>query len=189
MKKVFGVYVGLIIALAIGLSACATNQKKPTVEKSRLVTITATVEAIDLANRMVTLKKSQGDSMTIRVDDRVKNLPQVQVGDQVVANYYESIAFRVMKPGETAVASDNTVVEKAKPGKKPSGIEARQITVTASIEAIDKDNSTVTFKGPKGNLVTVVAEDANNLEKVKVGDNVEITYTEALAVDVAKAKK
>jgi hypothetical protein len=47
----------------------------------------------------------------------------------------------------------------------------------------------VTFKGPKGNLVTVVAEDANNLEKVKVGDNVEITYTEALAVEVAKTKK
>jgi len=61
--------------------------------------------------------------------------------------------------------------------------------VTAKIKAIDKKNNTVTLKGPKGNLKTVKVKDPSNLDKVKVGDLVQITYTEALAIGVEEAPK
>jgi hypothetical protein len=37
--------------------------------------------------------------------------------------------------------------------------------------------------------VDVKVQDPKNLENVKVGDQVAITYTEALAISVEKAKK
>jgi hypothetical protein len=71
----------------------------------------------------------------------------------------------------------------------PAGVGAREVSVTVTIEGIDKAAGTVTFKGPAGNSSTVRAADPKNLEKIKVGDRVGITYTEAVAISVEKAKK
>jgi hypothetical protein len=62
----------------------------------------------------------------------------------------------------------------------------RQITVTATITAIDTKARTVTVKGPQGNLETVKVRDPKNLAGVKVGDLVELTYTQALAIALDK---
>ena len=91
MKKVWGVSLGVMFMVSLLAGGCATDQEKPTVERSWVETITATVEALDLANRMVTLRGPQGNVVSLRVDESVKNLPQVKVGDQVVANYYVSL--------------------------------------------------------------------------------------------------
>jgi hypothetical protein len=55
--------------------------------------------------------------------------------------------------------------------------------------AIDKQKNTITLKGPEGKLTTVKVQDPTNLEKVKVGDELMITYTEALAISVEHVKK
>lgn len=154
------------------------------------VTATATVEAIDHKTRMVTLRGADGKSVTFRVDDAVKNLPQVRKGDQVIATFYESLAYEVMKPGDAArgVAVAEDVVT-AKPGERPGAIGARAVTVTTKIEAMDKPNKTVTLKGPEGNLRTVKVRDPTKLDKVQVGDLVQITYTEAVAIAVEAVPK
>ncbi len=77
----------------------------------------------------------------------------------------------------------------AKPGEKPAGVAISQKTITATVEAIDTKKPSVTLKGPEGNLVTVKVKNPKHLENVKVGDQVVITYTEALAISVHKAKK
>ena len=71
----------------------------------------------------------------------------------------------------------------------PAGVAARQVTVTASVEAIDKETPSITLKGPEGNSVTVKVRNPQRLEKVQVGDLVEITYTEAVAVAVEPMAK
>ncbi|HWU38351.1 MAG TPA: hypothetical protein VN203_11955 [Candidatus Acidoferrum sp.] len=178
------------VVLAIGLVATEAKGGEPTVKRARVVTLTATVEAIDLAQRLVTLKGPKGKVVTIHVDERAKNLPQVQVGDEVVVKYYEAIALRVLRPGEaTSGASATGGLATAQPGQKPGGVATREVTATVTVEAINKKAGTVTFKGPEGNSVTVKAQDPKNLDLVKVGDNVEITYTEALGISVEKAKK
>ncbi|UCG67221.1 MAG: hypothetical protein JSW12_09645 [Deltaproteobacteria bacterium] len=188
MRKLLRVWLTVVCAVAVAACATPTDQKKPAVEKSRVVTITATVEALDLASRMVTLKGPEGNTITFRADDRVKNLPQVKVGDQVLAEYYESVAIQVMKPGEVQAGTAGAAAT-AKPGEKPGMVAAGETTITASIEAIDREMSSVTLKGPEGNVETVKVRDPKNLKNVKVGDQVVITYTVAVAISVEEVKK
>jgi hypothetical protein len=163
----------------------AAAQEKPSLEESNIVTTTATVEAVDLETRTVTLEKEDGNTVVLKVDENVKNLPQVEVGDQVIAKYYESVAVQVRAPGAAALdAGAVQSVATAKPGEKPAGMAVQEVTVTTTIEAINKDNETVTLKGPDGVMKTIKVRDPKNLEKVEVGDEVVITYTEALAISV-----
>jgi len=207
-KRMQLVFVG---ACAFALVACAAKEKAPAEMNAaqgappaaaaptpvvsgtiaeNTVTVTAKVTAVNQKTRMVTLKGADGKSVTFHVDDSVKNLPQVRKGDLVTATYYESLAYSVMRAGDAtrgvAVAQD---LATAKPGERPGAIGAQAVTVTAKIKAIDKKNNTVTLKGPKGNLKTVKVKDPSNLDKVKVGDLVQITYTEALAIGVEEAPK
>lgn len=188
MKKAWEFSVGVMLMVFLLAGGCATDQKKPTVERSWVQEITATVEALDVAKRMVTLRGPKGNVVTFKVDESVKNLPQVKVGDQVVANYYESVAVRMAEPGDSTL-TEASGLGSAKLGEMPAGSAARQVSVTASVEAIDKMTPAITLKGPEGNVVTVRVMDPKNLEKVKVGDKLLITYTEALAISVEKAGK
>jgi hypothetical protein len=186
MKRIISACISLVAALSLGAGAYAADEKK--VEKANLVSLTATVVAIDQATRSVTLKGPQGNELSFKADEAVKNLPQVKVGDEVSVSYYESLVMRVLKPEEAAVNQAGAGAATAKPGEKPAGIGATEVTVTVSIEAIDKAAGTVTFKGPTGNVNTIRAEDPKNLDKIVVGDRVAITYREALAISV-DAKK
>jgi hypothetical protein len=47
----------------------------------------------------------------------------------------------------------------------------------------------VTIKGPRGNEETIKVKDPKNLQGVKVGDLVELTYAQALAVSLDKPEK
>lgn len=179
----------LLLAASFAAVGCATGPKKTSVERSNLVTLTATVQAIDQATRVVTLKGPQGNTVTFKVDDAVRNLPQVSVGDEVSVSYYESLVLRVLKPEEAAINEASAGTARAKAGEMPAGGGARQVTVTVTIEAIDKAKGTVTFRGPAGNVTTVRAAEPKNLDLIKVGDRVAVTYSEALAVGVEKLKK
>ena len=57
---------------------------------ANLVTATARVKALDLQTRHVTLERADGSEVTVYADDTVRNLPQVHVGDEVTASFYES---------------------------------------------------------------------------------------------------
>jgi hypothetical protein len=192
MKKglVVAAAVVLLLSLATGAFAQATQgAAPPKVVKEMEAVMTATVVAIDLQTRIVSLKGEDGEVRDIKVGEEAVNLPQVKVGDLVTVKFYESIAVEVIKPGTVMGAGEKTAVVRAKPGEMPAGMVARQVSVTAIITAIDKQKSTMTLKGPEGKLAVVKVQDPANLEKVKVGDELMITYTEALAISVEHVKK
>ena len=193
-RTAFGVFAWLAV-LSLSVAGWAgemsgTSHKmgdKPSGEVSSLVESTATVQSLDYKTRMATLKADNGNTLTFRVSDEVKNLDKVHVGDKVKFQYYESMAWEVKKQGETTPGTSKSEgVKRSGAEHLPAKLEATQTTVTTTIEAIDKQNQTVTLKGPEGNSVVVKARHPENLEKVKVGDHVVITYTEALAVSVEK---
>jgi hypothetical protein len=154
-----------------------------------VVTLTGTVEAVDMANRVVTIKGSKGRTIDLKVGEEAKNLDQVKVGDKVVAKYYESIAFRLKKPGEAAGVKTEEAMATAKPGEVPAAVLANQVTVTATIQDISPKKTYVTLKGPDGKTVDVKVKDPKNVEKLKVGDQVVITYTQAFAIALDKPEK
>ena len=157
---------------------------------TNLVTTTARVKAIDQQTRRVTLERADGSEVTFYADDAVRNLPQVKVGDDVTASFYESLAYQVKKPGTaTPGATIAEDVARAKPGENPAGAGVRVTTLVATIVGIDKAAGTVTLQGSTGKATTIKARDPRNLDRVAVGDLVEITYTEAVAVSVEKPAK
>ncbi|MBI5582256.1 MAG: hypothetical protein HY892_00380 [Deltaproteobacteria bacterium] len=193
MKKLLGLLLTIVFGLTLAVGALAEEKAKakgkPSGIKERTVQKTATVQAIDLDKRVVTLKGEKGNVFDLQVGEEAKNLPQVKVGDLVTVKYYESLAFEVTKPGQAVGVGATAGVAAAKPGEKPAGVAAGQVTITATVEAIDAKKQYVTLKGPDGKTKEIKVKDPKNLVNVKVGDQVAITYTEALAIEVEAAKK
>jgi len=196
-KTGFALFFGLLVlSIAAGGWAAEPAGKSPAKAEppawktSSLAEETATVEAIDQTTRMVTLKGPKGNSVTFKAGEEVRNLAQVKVGDEVKFAYYESVAVRVLKAGEAfPAAGESSAMSRAKPGDKPAGVVAKEVTVGATITAIDKKAKTATLKGENGKSVTVTPLRPEKLDEVKVGDRLVITYTEAVAVKVEPAAK
>jgi Cu/Ag efflux protein CusF len=173
-------------ATTLGLAA-EPQQALPAEAIVSSTEVTATVTKIDQATREVTLKPEDGEEFSFVASEDVKNLAQVKVGDRVRVTYAEALAYEVKKGGQ--VASPETVVagKSAEAGAKPAGAIARQTTATVAIVAIDPKVPSVTFQGPAGNTRTIKIMHPEKLQGVQVGDTVEITYTEALAIKLEAA--
>jgi Cu/Ag efflux protein CusF len=154
-------------------------------------TIVATVEAVDAAQRQVTLKGPKGKVVPLTVSPDVRNLEQVKVGDRVSVRYLESLSLTLKKDGkELRSATKGSDAARAKAGERPGGAVAEQVTVIADVTAVDTKTGIVTLRGPKQTVDLRVA-DPEQLKLIKVGDQVEAVYTQALALSVepAAAKK
>ena len=75
------------------------------------------------------------------------------------------------------------------PGSRPGGTLSQQLTVAVTLQSIDPKTPSVTVKTDTVRIMSFRVQDAKNLEGYKVGDTVEITYTQALAISVEPAKK
>jgi len=151
-------------------------------------TMTATVTKINQKSREVTIKTDDGQVFSFVASSDVKNFAQVKKGDKITAVYAESLAYQVRKHGTPGLSTTDVAVAAA-PGAKPGGAVAQQTMLTVTITAIDPKIPSVTFKGPKGNTKTIKVRDPQRLEGVKVGDVVDITYTEAVAIKVDEVAK
>ena len=154
-----------------------------------VVTLTATVEAIDATTRTLTVKGPKGNLVPITVPKSMERFSEIKVGDTITARYYDNIVLRLKPAGEPAVDTTSDGLTKST-GANPAATSAAQRTITAAIVAIDPSVSSVTFKGEKVNWTysSRVADKAA-LAKVKVGDRVDITWTEAMTVSVTPPKK
>jgi hypothetical protein len=154
------------------------------------VEISAQVVGIDKATRTLTLKGPKGNAVDLVAGDEVRNFDQIKLGDVVVARYAQALTLELRKA--TSGAGGAAVREeaaKAKPGERPAVAGARQVTVMASVVAVDPKKGTITLKGPRGNEVTLNVQNPEQFKVVKKGDQVEATYTEALALSVEPAPK
>ena len=156
----------------------------------RAAELSAQVVGIDKATRTVTLKGPKGNIVDIVAGDEVKNFDQIKLGDFVVARYAEALQLELKKT--KVKAGDVTVTEgaaRAKPGERPAVAGAREVTAIADVVGVDPKKSTITLKGPRGNVVTLNVQNPDQFKVVKKGDQVEVTYTEALALSVEPAPK
>lgn len=195
MKKILAATVAAVLVTLVAAPAApaAPAAAQPAAGKSQLVEsgytmLTATVVRVDLKTREVELRDEKGKVFTISVNEAVKNLDQVRPGDVVKATLTDSIAYEVKKPGQ---ATPGTVVKpgesRLEPGEKPKGVTGKTTTKTVTVAALDLKAPSVTFKDSKGELQTMAVKDPSRLAGVKVGDLVELTYTEATAFSVEKA--
>jgi hypothetical protein len=168
----------------------SAEEAVPTREDAVLVSITATIEALDHEKREATLKGPLGNTVTFVVDERVKRLKEFKVGDAVTADYYVSIAYELREPTEEEKAEPLVITEgagRAPAGTTPAGAGLAQIKAVCTIEGLDRPTETVTLKGPLGRYAMVRVADPANLPHLRIGQSVVVTYTEALAISLEPA--
>jgi Cu/Ag efflux protein CusF len=174
-----------LVVLAVMLAVPFVAQAQKPVTQTEAVEITATIQAIDHTDRLITLKGKDGAEETIHAGPEVKRFDELKVGDTVTFRYYESVALQIRKPGQPSglPATGSTQLVRGE-GAKPSGTISKQKTATVTIKAIDLKVPSVTVLTEDGRTASFKVEDQNKLKDVNVGDKVEITFTEALMISV-----
>lgn len=147
------------------------------------VTATATIEAIEASTRTVTVKNEDGTYELLHAPSDMKRFSELKVGDKITATYYSSLIVRLKKPGEAAVNTEETKVTPGT-GAKPAATAATQRTITATVTAIDLNVPSLTVKGPNGWTYSRKIHDKKALEKLKVGDKLDITWNDAVLISV-----
>jgi hypothetical protein len=180
-------FVVPIMAAAVLASTPHTASAQSKTVRSEMRTETATVESIDAASRTFTLRKPDGTFVTIVAGPDITRFAEVKVGDKVNARFYENLIVRLKRPGE---ADSSSGTKSTTPSEQvlPGGTKARQITLSATITGIDVSVPSVTFTGPNGWKYTSKVLDTEALAKVKVGDKVDIVWTEAVLVALERGQ-
>ena len=182
------VAAALAVSPAIAQTGAVVAGKAPgKVAIAETIKATATITAIDAATRAVTLKGPKGNEVVVTAGPEVKNFAQLKVGDQVNVEYVESLALELKKGGGAPVAA--TVKEgaaAAKPGERPGAVGGRQVTIVADVIDVNAATQMVTLKGPQ-RTVELKVRDPEQFKLIKKGDQVQATFTEALAIVVTPA--
>jgi hypothetical protein len=159
----------------------------------QVVKATATVEAVDPATRTVKLKLPSGETRSVVAGDEVRNFDQIKVGDKLTVQYVEALTIELKKGGKAVVGrTETSSMERSAPGQKPGGIAKREVTAVADVVAVDEKKKIVSVKNGKGEIIDLNVRDPEQLKLVKKGDQVQATYTEAVALSLepaAPAKK
>jgi hypothetical protein len=158
----------LFAAAAVGLlAACDTmttkSEPKPMTPIENIVEVSATVEKLDLQRRLLSLKSEQtGEQLTVQVDPAVRNLPQVKVGDRVVARYREAIGATISASAAGDPITVDLAQKRADPGQKPAAETSSTTNIPVTITAVDTKSNLVTFAGQYGlvRAITVTTPEA-----------------------------
>jgi hypothetical protein len=180
-----------VAAAILLVAACAQAPKPVTVTET--VAASATVESIDQAKRLLRLRTVDGRTLVMQVGPGVQNFNQMRVGDRVTVRYTEAIAAEVVRPGTgvTTTLGPAPTVERAAPGGLPGGTLSATMKGVVKIQSVDTANNVVTIVGSDGVPRPIRVVDAKAQEFIrglKVGDEVQLTFSEAVAVSVEHAR-
>ncbi len=187
----FGLIVGYAGALA--QQPAKTNvilKEKGPVHYGRSGKIKATVEAIDLSTRHLTVKVPKGYLMTMRVEERVRNLPEAKVGDEVTVRYNEAVGLeiRLAVEEEAVPEQDGEETEPAAEPEEEMVAGEGQRIVSAVVEAVAVKQKTLTLKDEAGNFTSLYVRDAEVLELMVARQKVLVRHTEAVVVSIELPK-
>jgi len=152
-----------------------------------VVTASATVEAIDKESRVVTLKGPQGNVFSVVAGPEIRRFDEIKVGDEVVVRHTEAFTLELKKGGGgIRERVDTEAAARAAPGVQPGGAVARRVIVVADVIAVNARTQTITLRGPK-RIVDLHVRNPEQFKLAKVGDQVEATFTDAVAISLEPA--
>lgn len=186
------------IALAFALPAAAQNQPQGVVVAgtapgtgaiTEAVELQGKVNSIDKKTRQIVVVVANGYEVVFTLGDEARNFDQIKVGDIVTLTYTQALALELKKVASDGIKRDDSAqAARTKPDEKPGAAVERKVQVTASVVAINRKAQTITLRGPK-RTVELYINDPAQLQNVKIGDFVDVTYIEAVALMVTAEKK
>lgn len=186
------------IAGLLSLSTCLAQAAEVATEvttapgKANLVeavSAQATVTAIDMASRKVSLKNAAGEAFDIVAGEQVTNLANLKVGDVVALRYLQMLDLELLK-GTAGVRKRIVEVAagKAEAGEKPGAGIGKKVTLYGDVIAVDKGQQTITVKGVDHTLVLKVHNPAQ-FALIAKGDQIKAVQTQAVGVGILPEKK
>jgi hypothetical protein len=147
----------------------------------------AVVKKLDLNHRKLTLEFEDRKSKTIKVDKSFKNLDQLKVGDKLNLTYIDEMVISVGKSGLPPGATAAGAVGVTPKGPNRGMVMADTVDIRAKVLSVDPNKDRLTLEEPGGKKKTIkVSKNAKGLDKLKAGETIEMTMTEALAIDIVK---
>ena len=164
----------------------AQKAEKPSVERTTEHTLSATVDAVDMEKRSLTLKDEGGVIYTFANIKADVPLEELVVGKAVsMTIYLKEINYAVEEGEEIPVDEEIRAVGTRK------GEEERSITIvqaqnmTATVKEVDTINRMLTLVMEDGTPITLpVQDDVKNLENLEPGDKVVSQVTQIIVVTV-----
>jgi hypothetical protein len=178
--------------IAIGLIAAAVasplSAQTTVVRPGQIETTTAAISRIDLPTRFVELRGDDGSELGVFVPADFTRHNELRVGDTVTITYYESIVYRLRRRGGPKPPVSEEVAVSETTASVPGGTLSHQLTEQVTVNAVDRDAPSITVTDRHGRTVSRHVEHASDLDDVRPGDHVDITYTEAVLATVTRAK-
>lgn len=152
------------------------------------LTASATVTAIDLETRQVSLKNAEGETFDIVAGEQVANLPNVKVGDKVMLKYLQILDVELLK-GTAGIRKRIVEVdgERAGADEKPGGGVGMKVTIYADVIGLDKPHQTVTVRGADETL-TIKINNPEQFKLIAVGDQLKAVQTKAIGIGIVASE-
>jgi len=174
----------LVAAVLVALPVIAAAERPPA--GAEVAVRTARITTIDHDARLVTLAYPDGETETVPCGPDMDRFAELKVGDSVTMRYYRSVVYMARKAGQPSAlpaASDRPRLSPGH-GKRPAATLSQQQTATVTVEAIDRKVPAVTALTDDGRRVSFQLPRSTDVGGLKVGDRLDIVYTEALVISV-----
>jgi hypothetical protein len=145
------------------------------------ITTTVTIEAIEQSTRTLSVKDEKGIYEQVQVPPGFSGFASLKVGDKVTLRYYDNVVVRLKRPGEAATDVDSAALTRPA-GSNAGGTAATQRTITVTVTAKDPKTNAVTVRGPNNYVYSRKVKDKKVWDTLKVGDQLDMTWTEALLI-------
>ena len=186
--------IPLLTLCAVAIAAVAAAQSAGSAD---ILRATVTVDAIDKAQRMVTVRDAKGNKDHFHAPPEMQRFDELKVGDKINLTYFEGIAFEVKKRDAAAVATTATAAEKPVgtsgtaeitrgTGPLPSGAITQRRTATVLVKATDLNAQLLTVVLPSGRIARHKVQDPSLMKGIVADDKIDITYAEGLLIEVER---
>ena len=152
------------------------------------LTASATVTAINLETRQVSLKNAEGETFDIVAGEQVANLPNVKVGDKVMLKYLQILDVELLK-GTAGIRKRIVEVdgERAGADEKPGGGVGMKVTIYADVIGLNKQQQTVTVRGVDETL-TIKINNPEQFNLIAEGDQLKAVQTKAIGIGIVASE-
>lgn len=194
--------------LTLGIAMIFVNDlsaQVPIEEEAGTITMTGTVEEIEVPERVLMVVGPNGKTVVGIVSPDVKDIKTIKKREKVTIEFTQEVAVAVRKAdGPPAAAQDGfeanetadmglnapTIAEQNWMNLTPSGgvSDLNTIEITLTIAALNKNKRTLTFAGKGGRTRTIfVPPTVQGYDQLEVGDMVVIEITRASITTVKPA--
>ena len=173
----------LAAAAVVTLAMAGVALAQQTEIAGEMVEVKGTVEAIDHTNRVLTLKLEDGEFESLTIPKGAERFDEIEVGDGVQVRYYDNVTVRLKEPGEAPVDTAEVGATPAD-AASPAGTIAAQRKMTVTVTELDLEKGVVKVEGPHGYKYSRRIQDKEGAKKLKVGDKIDMTWTEAVQIAI-----